>query len=269
MLTVWSYVLDTDDVTVTLDDGRKFDGQARRRRPAARDRRAQDRRRGPAALQPRRPAVAVDVGSARAGLQQPVRRRHRQRAGQRAARHRRGQDAARRPPRRLRNALSRPGLRARRHDEQSRRRRRRADRLAAASCSACSARSCAARADNIWLNYAIPDRPSWPRPSTTILAGKYVRQPADEPQSQSPRSRSRSPCWASCWCPTFWRARRRSSIAYDRRLARRHGRHQARRPGAVRQRPTRAVVQARSAASWRYIDRADPVKLTLLSAGRN
>ena len=99
----------------------------------------------------------------------------------------RGQDAARRPPRRVRDALSRPGLRARRDDQQSRRRRRSADQSATASCWACSARSCATAQNNIWLNYAIPIDEL--RESVEADSGRQVRPPPGRAEDASPRSR--------------------------------------------------------------------------------
>ena len=85
VLTVWSYVLDTDYITVTLDDGRKFEAKL-----VGADPRLElavlkiDARTCRISIWRQRPAAE---GHARAGLQQSVRRGDRRRAGQRAARH--------------------------------------------------------------------------------------------------------------------------------------------------------------------------------------
>ena len=108
ILTVFSHVLDTDYISVTLADGRKFEAKLLGADPRLDvavlkieanglphfDLRRRRRRRG------RRP---------RAGPEQPLRRGHGQRAGQRAARHGFGRHAAGRPPRRR----SRPPITAR------------------------------------------------------------------------------------------------------------------------------------------------------------
>ena len=96
--------------------------QALGRRSAAGSRRAEDRCRG---LAPFRPCQGRcrDRRHADSRLEQSLQRGHGRRTGQRAKRHGLGAHAIGRPPRRFRDALSRPDLRARRGHQQPRRRR--------------------------------------------------------------------------------------------------------------------------------------------------
>ena len=169
-------MLDTDYITVTLDDGRKFEaklvGADPRLEVAVLKIDAADLPHFDLAA-----AVPADAGSARAGVQQPVRRGHRRRAGQRAARHDRRQDAARRPPRRVRDALSRPGLRARRHDQQPRRRRRCADQSARRAAGH-ARQGAAQRAEQHLAELRDSRSTSCAASVDAILAGKF--RPASE-----------------------------------------------------------------------------------------
>ena len=87
ILTVWSYVLDSDAITVYLNDGRKFQAEVVGMDPRTEIAVLKVDAENLPALQPRRRGAARFRGP-RAGLQQHVRRRLRQRAGQRAARRR-------------------------------------------------------------------------------------------------------------------------------------------------------------------------------------
>jgi hypothetical protein len=126
VLTAWSYVLDTDFITVTLADGRKFQGRLGRGRPPHRNRDSEDPRRGRAVFLAGSGATA-GRRRPRAGFQQPVRRRDGRRTGQRPARQRLDQDVVVGAARRVRDALRRSRLRAGCHDQQSGRGGRRAD----------------------------------------------------------------------------------------------------------------------------------------------
>ena len=124
ILTVLSHVLDTDYITVDARRRAEVRGQAAGRRSAAGGGRAEDRRQGPAALRPRpggrgsRPAPAC-WPSATCSAWPPATSRSACSTGR--FRSSRGWTPARGV---VRDPLSRPGLRARRGDQQSRRGRR-------------------------------------------------------------------------------------------------------------------------------------------------
>ena len=124
VLTAWSYVLDSDFITVILHDGRKFEAKLL----------GFDPRLEVAVLKidgaglphfDLRQAVEAEAGTRVLALEQSFRRGDGERAGERAAGDDLGQDAPGGPSRRVRDSLRRPGLRARRGDQQSRRGRRR------------------------------------------------------------------------------------------------------------------------------------------------
>ena len=113
VLTALSYVLDTDRITVTLNDGRRYDAKLL----------GGDPRLEVAVLKIEAAnlphfdlakAVSLDRRHADSRLEQPLQRGHGRRAGQRAKRHGLGAHATGRPSRRFRDALPRPDLRARR-----------------------------------------------------------------------------------------------------------------------------------------------------------
>ncbi len=64
--------------------------------------------------------------------------------------------------------------------------------------------------NNIWLNYAMPIDQL--RETVVGHRGRQVHAPAGRRCGQeAARTRCGWSCWASCWCPTCWSARRRSS----------------------------------------------------------
>ena len=212
VLTVSSYVLDSDEVTVVLDDGRHFTAQQVAADPLteiavlkfdpgeATTCHISTRPPPP----PPNPGTRVLAFSNLFGIaagEEPV-----SMSARRCFRFRPAGSSTRRRSRQF----SRQRLRRRRVGQQPRRRRRRRSPIRRAGCSACSAKSSVAASPTPGSTMPFPSPPSHPTVED-ILAGRFTRVELKE--VDRPRIHCRSQHSASCWCPMSSRALHRTSTA--------------------------------------------------------
>ena len=262
VLTVLSYVLDTDVITVTLDDGRKFEAQIAGRRSAAGTGRAQDRRRRSAAFRSaqgrhrRRKAPRVLAFSNLFGVatgDEPVSVQHGTIAAVTPLDARRGafETPYHGPVYVLDAMTNNPGAAGGALTNM------RGELLGMLGKELRNSQN------NTWLNYAVPVN-EIVEAVEAIIAGQTRpprrSRPANKPPENPltladlgivlvPNVLERTPPFVDTRAPRF---------------AGRQGRHPRRRSGGVRRRPAGAVLQARCRLNWNKLERDAEVRLMLM-----